>query len=190
MDLERRRARFEELALEREPQKKRLLALALLADRMAEDQIVPILVGGAALEFYTGGGYATSDVDLALPNTSAVDLAFADFGFVKRGRYWVREDLDLLFEAPAAAGLPGEDAPRTVVSIEGLPIEIIGVEDLVIDRLRAAVHWESNEDARWVVRLARLYADTLDLDYLRKKVAGDPEEQRYLEQLLDGLIQD
>ena len=187
MDPDRRRARFEELAMEGEPQKKRLLALALIADRLAEDDIVPILVGGAALEFYTGGGYATSDVDLALPNTPEVDRAFADFGFEKRGRYWVRGDLDLLFEAPAKAGLPGEDAPRTVVTIEDLPVEIIGVEDLLIDRLRAAVHWESEEDQRWASRLAQLYADALDLDYLRARVTGDSREERCLEELLEGL---
>ena len=50
--------------------------------------------------------------------------------FEKEGRYWLREDLDPLFEAPAPYSLPGEDAPRTRVEVDGLPVVIIGVEDL------------------------------------------------------------
>lgn len=61
----------------------------------------------------------------------------------------MHDDLDLLFEAPAPAGLPGEDAPRTEVEVDGLRVVIIGVEDLLIDRLRAWVHWKSAEDERW-----------------------------------------
>ena len=46
-------------------------------------------MGGAALEFYTAGGYATGDVDLALPSGADVDAAFAELGFRKEGRFWV-----------------------------------------------------------------------------------------------------
>jgi hypothetical protein len=179
MDASARRARFEALAGEANPARRRLLALGLLADRLSEDGIEPILVGGAAVELYTAGGYATGDVDLALPLAPEVDAAFADLGFRKEGRFWVREDLDLLFEAPAPAGLPGETAPRTVVEIEGLRIVVIGIEDLLLDRLRAAVHWQSEEDGRWARRLALLYADRIDWAY----VAGKAEEGREAEAL-------
>ena len=70
----------------------------------------------------TAGGYATRDVDLALAHGPATDAAFADLGFVKDGRFWYRDDLDLLLEAPAPAGLPGDDAPRTVIEIDGLRV--------------------------------------------------------------------
>ena len=174
MEAAARRARFEALAGEENPARRRLLALGLVADRLAEAGIEPILVGGAAVEFYTAGGYATGDVDLALPLGPDVDAAFADLGFRKAGRFWVREDLDLLFEAPAPAGLPGETAPRTVVEIEGLRIVVIGIEDLLLDRVRAAVHWRSGEDGRWARRLAILYADRIDWEYLAGKAeTGD-----------------
>lgn len=133
-------------------------------------------MGGAALEFYTAGGYATGDIDLALPSGKDVDAAFADMGFRKEGRFWLHDDLDLLFEAPAPAGLPGEDAPRTEVEVDGLRVVIIGVEDLLIDRLRAWVHWKSAEDERWTRRLARLYADRIDWSYLRGRTGDTPEE--------------
>ena len=161
---------------EADTQRRRLLVLGLLTRRLAADGIEPVLVGGGALEFYTAGGYATKDTDLALPATPEVDAAFAALGFTKEGRYWVHADLDLLFEAPAPAGLPGEDAPRTEVEVDGLRVIVLGVEDLLIDRLRAWVHWKSEEDGRWTRRLALLYADSIDWRYVRERTKDVPEE--------------
>jgi len=183
MDAVARRARLESLAEEANPARRRLVALALVADRLAEDGIEPILVGGAALQIYTEGGYATGDVDLALPNVPEVDRAFADLGFRKQGRFWVREDLDLLFEAPAPAGLPGETSPRTELDVEGLRVVIMGLEDLLLDRLRAAVHGQSDEDRRWARRLVLLYPERIDWGYLREKATNQPAELAELARL-------
>ena len=167
---------LERLHGEPDPRRRRLVALGLLTRQLSAHGIEPILVGGGALEFYTAGGYATKDMDLALPAAPEVDDAFAALGFEKEGRYWYQADLDLLFEAPAPAGLPGEDAPRTEVEIDGLRVVIIGIEDLLIDRLRAWVHWHSDEDGRWTRRLALLYPDRIDWRYVRERTAGIPEE--------------
>jgi hypothetical protein len=183
MDSAQRQQRLEALGSEPDWQKRRLVALALLGDALAPAGITPIVVGGAALELYTAGGYSTKDVDLALPTSPLVEVAFAELGFLKQGRYWYRDDLDLLFEAPAPAGLPGETAPRTVLEIEGLPVVIIGVADLLIDRLRGWVHWQSTEDRRWATRLAVLYRDQLDWAYLAGRTAGDAQEAEALAQI-------
>ncbi|MYD96348.1 MAG: UbiD family decarboxylase [Gammaproteobacteria bacterium] len=168
-----------------DPRKRRLIALGLLTKTLAPQGIEPILVGGGALEFYTAGGYATSDIDLAMPSGESVDAAFAELGFRKEGRYWMRADLDLLFEAPAPAGLPGEDAPRTEIDVDGLRVVVIGIEDLLLDRLRAWVHWHSGEDERWARRLALLYADRIDWQYLRERSKGVAEEADALAQLAE-----
>lgn len=177
------RKRIDRLAAEPDRMRRRLVALGALTARLAPHGIEPILVGGCALEIYTDGGYTTGDVDLALPHTPEVDAAFADLGFEKRGRFWIRPELDLLFEAPAPAGLPGETAPRTEIEIDGLRIVVLGVEDLLIDRLRGWVHWKSDEDGRWAARLATLYSKKLDWGYLRSRVARDAAETAALERL-------
>ncbi len=179
-ELDRRLASLRD---ESEPRRRRLLALGLLTARLAAHRIEPILVGGGALEFYTAGGYATHDMDLALPHGAEVDVAFAEMGFRKEGRFWYHADLDLLFEAPAPPGLPGEDAPRTEVDVDGLRVVVIGVEDLMLDRLRAWVHRKSDEDGRWTRRLALLYADRLDWGYLRERTSRVPEEAGRLQEL-------
>jgi hypothetical protein len=181
MDPNELRRRVDALADEPDRLRRRLIALGALTARLAPLKIEPILVGGLALEVYTDGGYSTGDVDLALPRTPEVDRAFADLGFTKRGRFWMRPELDLLFEAPAPAGLPGETAPRTELDVDGLRVVVLGVEDLLLDRLRAWVHWKSDEDGRWATRLAVLYARKLDWDYLRSKTSG--EERAALERV-------
>ena len=160
--------------------RRRLIALGLLTRQLSVHGIEPILVGGGALEFYTAGGYATKDMNLALPTAPEVDSAFAALGFEKEGRYWYQAELDLLFEAPAPAGLPGEDAPRTEVEVDGLRVVIIGIEDLLLDRLRAWVHWKSDEDGRWTRRLALLYPDRIDWGYVRERTSTIPEEAEAL----------
>jgi predicted nucleotidyltransferase len=183
MDVAELRSRVDGLVAERDPMRRRLLALGALTARLAPEGIEPILGGGCALEVYTDGGYTTSDVDLALPHSPAVDRAFEDLGFEKRGRFWVRMEPELLFEAPAPAGLPGETAPRTELSVDGLRVIVLGVEDLLIDRLRAWVHWKSDEDGRWASRLVSLYRSEMDWAYLRAKVEADDGERAALERL-------
>jgi len=176
MDRVELRRRVDALTDEPDRIRRRLVALGALTARLVDEGLEPILVGGFAVEVYTDGGYATADVDLALDSCAEVDEAFADLGFEKVGRFWVREDLDLLFEAPAASGLPGEDAPRTVLDVDGLRVVVLGVEDLILDRVRAWVHWKSDEDGRWATRLASLYVDDIDWPYVRGRAASDPAE--------------
>ncbi len=186
MDRNELRRRVDALEAEPDRLRRRLVALGALTARLAPEGIEPILVGGCALEIYTDGGYSTADVDLALPHSPAVDAAFCDLGFAKRGRFWVRPELDLLFEAPAPPGLPGETAPRLELEIDGLRIVVLGIEDLLVDRLRAWVHWRSDEDGRWASRLVALYGEKLDWAYVRSRTADDAAELKAVQQLQGG----
>ena len=165
----------ERLRIEPEPRRRRLIALGLLTRLLSTHGIEPIPVGGGALEFYTAGDCATN-MDPALPAAAEVDDAFAALGFEEEGRYWYHGEFDLLFEAPTPAGLPGEDAPRTEIEIAELRVVIIGIEALLIDRLRAWVHWKSDEDGRWTRRLALLYPDRIDWGYVRQRTRDVSEE--------------
>ncbi len=183
MDPKVARRRIDALRDEPDPQRRRLIALGVLTALLEPHDIEPILVGGGAVELYTAGGYTTGDTDLALPSDPRVNEAFAVLDFRKEGRFWIREDLDLLFEAPAPAGLPGEDAPRTVLDVDGLRVVVIGIEDLILDRFRAWIHWKSDEDQRWTRRLTALYAGRLDWAYLAARAGAAEEEDREMRSL-------
>ena len=54
----------------KDPLKEKLYALSILTEALKDIDLKPILIGGTALEFYSLGGYATKDVDIALPHSS------------------------------------------------------------------------------------------------------------------------
>ena len=77
----------------------------------------------------------------------------------------------MAIEAPASV-LVGENSPVEIVEVEeGLQCRIIGIEDLVVDRMNACKHWRSETDCEMVELLAKRYINDLDWSYLEKKAA-------------------
>jgi len=66
---EQLKKRLQALEQEKDPLKKSLLFLGILTEAIKSEGIKPVLVGGRALEFYTLGGYATKDIDVAILRT-------------------------------------------------------------------------------------------------------------------------
>ena len=66
-----------------------------------------------------------------------------------------------------------------------MTLTIIGEDDLIMDRLRAWVHWQSTEDERWTKRLAQLYKDQIDWEYLRSRSESIPQELEAIQVLFD-----
>jgi hypothetical protein len=168
IDFEVLRQKLKQGAAITEPLKRRLWVLGVITEALKADGIRPILIGGCALEYYTFGGYATRDIDVAVSDYQRLGEVMDELGFERRGRYWLRSDLEILLEAPAA-DLAGETAPLTVVELDDLTCYIIGVEDLIIDRLNGYVHWGWEDDRRWVGRLLVLHADAVDWAYLERR---------------------
>jgi len=151
----------------------RQMLMTGLITRILEDwgKPAPVLIGGLALSYYTREVYFTADIDLAYADRDALDAALRELGFVKKGRYWVHEGLDMALEAPASE-LAGEDAPLETVELEGgLRCVVIGLEDLIIDRLNACKHWKSEVDCEMTELLIVRYRQELDWVYLEKRAA-------------------
>ncbi|MCE5321731.1 nucleotidyltransferase family protein [bacterium] len=159
---------------------RRLFTLAVITWRLQELGITPVLVGGGAVQFYTLGGYTTKDIDVVMPTSPKVEDAMSELGFIKRGRYWVREDIDIAIEAPSAS--LSEGMARVIeVQIDDMLVCILGIEDLIIDRLNAYVHWKSTEDGRWASRLITLGGKDMDWEYIIQRA----EEERVSDALND-----
>ncbi len=152
------------------PLKRQLLTVALLTSLLEKrGKPAPVIIGGCALSYYTREVYFTADIDLAYVDREVLDEVLKDIGFSKRGRYWVNESLKSAVEVPAAV-LAGEEAPLEVVELgEGLNCRVIGIEDLIIDRLNACKHWRSQTDCEMVELLIIKYSGELDWPYLEKK---------------------
>lgn len=143
----------------------------------------PVVAGGHAVEFYTAGGYATTDIDL-IGASEPVAEVLSSWGFALQGRHWCDDALGIVAEVPGARLDEGEREHVAALSIGGMTAYIIGIEDLIIDRLNACVHWLDEESCAWAVTLLAA-AEDLDLPYLRERAAeGDVASrlQRALEE--------
>ena len=154
------------------PLKRQLLMVSLITKLLEnKGKNPPVIIGGCALSYYSREVYFTSDIDLAYADREALDAVLKDVGFDRRGRYWVNERLKMAIEAPVSI-LAGEDSPVEIVEVgEDLHCFIIGIEDLLIDRLNAYTHWKSEIDYEMSELLIQRYRSELDWSYLERKAA-------------------
>jgi len=157
------------------PLKRQLLMVGLITRLLEEHgKKAPVVIGGCALSYYSREVYFTTDIDLAYAEREALDSVLKSVGFKKKGRYWVNEGLKMAIEAPTSK-LAAEEAPVEIVEVgEGLQCTILGIEDLIIDRMNACKHWKSAIDCEMVELLVNRYYNDLDWPYLGKK-AVKPE---------------
>lgn len=155
----------------------RRLAFAGLLSRACRDAgwREPVVVGGHAVEFYTAGGYTTVDLDLVAA-TEAVDDILSAWGFERDGRHWYDEPLGILVEAPGRQLDPEQEERTLDVEVRGEHVAVLGIEDLVIDRLNACVHWSSEESCEWARVLVGAYRDRIDWEYLRARARAEDVE--------------
>lgn len=129
----------------------------------------PIVVGGTAEEYWAGGEYHPTDLDLC-PEPSQNDLkALASVGLRKSGRHWTREDLPVAVEFPGS----GDDIERTVVvKVGGVSILMISCEDLYLDRVRQATASWPHEDVSFdaALEVALTNYVTMDWSFVRGRL--------------------
>ena len=123
-----------------------LRMLARVSEGMAARGLPrPVLVGGGALEFYTGSAVMTGDIDVTTPLQPEFEEELQKVGFVrpsgpgKSTRGWVHPDLGLGFEVVGNSPMgdtPDEIRVRLVEPIENEPaIRVLSLEDIIADRM-------------------------------------------------------
>ena len=135
------------------PAPKRTAALAAwLQGLYPEGADLPVLVGGAAVELYTGGAYVTGDLDFVGAVPPSVKRRLLRAGFRKEGRHWLHEQGQIFLEFP---GRSLDDGSKPAILKTGrLEILIIGPEALLVDRIRRLVFWRHRQDGLNAVSLA------------------------------------
>jgi hypothetical protein len=135
-----------------------------------------VVVGGSAVSFYTGGAYLSRDVDLVtdLPGPQIISV-LERIGFRRQDGAWIHTEVDVVVDFPSPS-LAGD--PRRVVRVETSegPIAVIGLEDLLIDRLNAVVHWRDSEAREWCVTMLTLHPN-LDRAYVEQRAVEEGVQQ-------------
>ena len=129
-----------------------------------------VLVGGAAQMVHSGYERFT-DVDMVGPIDARDKAALDRLGFVRDGRHWVSGSGDdqIAIEVPSER-LYGEEAPE-LVEVEGVFVQLISVNDLMMDRLIQAtdgtiVTWEE------ALALAIGAGDRIDWTVIRSRACS------------------
>jgi len=150
----------------KEEYKKKLLFLGLINRYLGKKKAQLIVLGGFAVQFYTAGEYLTRDVDIACNNRKALKDILIALNFKELGRHYFSEELNLAIESPTAMISNNQQERLTSIEIEGYKVLILGIEDIIIDRLNAFTHWQSLEDGRLAKEMLLLHFEKIDWQYL------------------------
>lgn len=123
---------------------KTLLIASVIAEALQSIERDPILVGGAAVEFYTLGKYSTADIDMVTDGGKDLAKLMLDLGFEKIGKDFVDRKRGFYIEFPGSHLGAGEKV--RLVEVGKRHLRIISIEDLIVDRLCAYKFWQSGID--------------------------------------------
>lgn len=182
----------------------RALAItAALQKAFSSHQLYPILVGGAAVEIYTQGLYASGDIDYVLPTSDEVKFVMQKLGFKREGRLFIHPQFQLIIEFPSSS--LGEGETYREIEYRGIPVRVISLEDLMIDRLNAFKWGRVSIEGQNILLMLDRYPsvvqklqakakkhDVLDvfkkLIYLKNKIKKEKLNQNQATDLLKNII--
>lgn len=174
---------FERFVRSPDPLERHLRAAAAITELAAPLGLRPVVVGGSALEFYTRGSYLTMDIDLIVDGLREMERALTRLGFRKVGGASFHHEKALVVVDLPPEPLHGDPERVVEVDVDGHVAYIIGVEDILADRLRAAAYWHDASSKEWAVQLMAAYWDRLDWPYLEELKRA--EQPGYAEVMAD-----
>lgn len=164
-----------------------LRMLARVSETMAQRGLPrPVLVGGAAVEFYTGSAIMTGDFDVTTPDQPELEEELQKRGFIrpngpgKSTRGWVHPELGFGFEVVGDRPMGGSVPSTELVLTQAVPGEpemvLLSVEDMIADRMGQYASGTAREmlgQARYLYGLPiRFNRDYLDCR-IREESCGD-----------------
>lgn len=173
---------FTKLDAETDPLKRKVFLIGFLFEELSKRGVDVCLVGGEAVELYTGGQFSTGDIDITVSDRSLAEKILKNLGFQREGMIWLNKRLKVAFQI--VASYPSHREKVRVVKAQGLSIKVVGVEDLIVDRLVAAKYWRSNPklDTEQALVLFRNFKNSLDLSYLKQRT-----EEEKVDDILDEI---
>lgn len=157
-----------------------LRMLARVSEGMAARGLPrPVLVGGGAVEFYTGSAMMTGDIDVTTPAQPEFEEELQKLGFVRPSgvgqslRGWVHPDLGLGFEV--VGEMPMGDTPdkvrvRLVQPVDNEPrMRVLSIEDMIADRMGQYASGTARDMLQQARQLLPL-VDEANRDYLDRRI--------------------
>jgi len=152
--------------LRKEPNelRKKMLLLGYVTSQLEKKKQSIFLVGGQAVETYTAGQFPTGDVDVTTSDSATTQKVLKSLGFKEIGMIWLNKPLGIAFHI---VGYFAPERPRTI-RIGPYKARIVGVEELILDRLSAAKFWNIPADYEKAKVLYDNFGKQINKDYLRE----------------------
>lgn len=150
--------------------KRRILFVAILTGKLKEKGAGAILVGGEAIDLYTAGTFATSDIDLVINNKALTEKLLNRFGFSKEANgLWLSRELNIVVQVIPEPYI-GDARKLRTFRVKDVELKVAAPEDLIRNRLYSLKFWKSNQqlDLEQSVSLLRIFSNELDDAYLDK----------------------
>jgi len=163
--------------LRKEPDElvRKMLLIGYLTERLEKKKPESVyIVGGQAVETYTAGQFRTGDIDIVTPDSKAAEKILKRMGFEREGMVWLNKTLGLAIHI---VGLFAKNSEKARIIHAGpYKVRIVGVEDLIVDRLVAAKFWNSQVDLEQAKALWKGFRKQIDLQYLGKRARDEKVE--------------
>ncbi|WP_125764303.1 hypothetical protein [Companilactobacillus hulinensis] len=139
-----------------------------------------IVTGGLSVEYYTQGNYTTQDIDFVTPSVDDLNEALLDLGFESIGKYWQYEKLEIFVELVSNNSFDGKSKTPTKFQTEDrLEVEFTDVADILLDRIRGIVYWNTKEYEYWSYQLLKEHRSSIEDDYMFSRLEGISEVEEY-----------
>ncbi len=149
-----------------------IVLAAFLSRLFGQKDVALTVVGGAAVQFYTQGDYVTYDLDSILQGDTKeiIESIMTRLGFNRTTNYRHFEHASFGFTvefppSPVCVGSRVINQVNNINTEEGL-VRVIKLEDIIVDRIIAAVEWRDEPSLGQAKLLWIKNKKQIDLDYL------------------------
>lgn len=163
------------LKQEKDMFKRRMSFLAFFTKNLQEVGADAILVGGEAIELYTGGTFATADIDLVVSNKPLAEKLLNRLGFENEIKnFWFNRDLNIIIQI-AGESYSGDTTKLRKFKVKEYELRVAAPEDLIVNRLYSAKFWKSKPqtDLEQATALLKIFSDSIDNNYLDEQAKRD-----------------
>ena len=164
--------------LRKEPNelRKKMLLLGYVTSQLEKKKQSIFLVGGQAVETYTAGQFPTGDIDVTTSDSATTQKVLKSLGFEEIGMIWLNKKLGIAFHI---VGYFAPEKPGTI-RVGPYKVRIVGVEELILDRLSASKFWNIPADYEKARVLYDNFKKQIRLDYLREAAKKKKVEDLFL----------
>jgi hypothetical protein len=125
------------LRAEKSPSERLKLFASLLAEESGANFTV---VGGSAIELYTGGDYVSGDIDIVTEHKRPITEVLKEWKFKDEGKLWTRAELELFVDV-----MEKDYSGNKRLRRDFGRFLVAAPEDLIANRLREARFWNEPE---------------------------------------------